>query len=100
MLFLSYFGLFCLVGMAILIFIVNKELKKQLPTEQEKQIMVTCGLISKDEKNKKILRSQCQLLRTFDFVYNNFENYPTLKKMLDNKQLNKSEPFNVKADNK
>ena len=62
-LFFQYFGFFAFVGLIILAILVNKELKKQLPTEDEKKQLVSLGLIKKDEKKKKILREATMKLR-------------------------------------
>ena len=55
--FFQYFGFFAFIGCIVLVVLINKELKKQLPTEQEKQEMIKKGLIKGNEK-KRILRQQ------------------------------------------
>lgn len=63
MVFFTYFGIFAFVGVIIITILLNKELKKQLPTEQEKKELVEAGVISADCKDKKLLRSATQELR-------------------------------------
>ena len=63
MLFFTYFGIFAFVGVIIITILLNKELKKQLPTEQEKKELVESGIISTDCKDKKLLRSATTELR-------------------------------------
>lgn len=55
--FFQYFGFFAFIGCIVLIILVNKELKKQLPTEAEKKEMLAKGLITGSEK-KKVLREK------------------------------------------
>lgn len=63
MIFFTYFGIFAFIGVVVIFFLVNKELKKELPTEEEKQELIKAGAISSDCKDKKILRSATRELR-------------------------------------
>lgn len=49
-LFFQYFGLFSFIGVIILVILCNKELKKRLPTKEEKEDMIKKGLITGKEK--------------------------------------------------
>lgn len=56
--FFQWFGVFAFIGFIIISILVNKELKKQLPTPEEKKILITSGVIQPNEKNKKVLREK------------------------------------------
>ena len=62
-LFFQWFGFFAFIGAIVLFVMINKELKKQLPTEEEKQELIAQNLISANEKNKKVLRDKTLTLR-------------------------------------
>lgn len=62
-LFFQYFGFFTFIGMIILVILCNKELKKQLPTKEEKAELENLKLIKSGEKNKKVLRTATAKLR-------------------------------------
>lgn len=55
-LFFQYFGLFSLIGIIILFILCNKELKKRLPTKEEKEEMIRKGLIT--GKERKLVLSE------------------------------------------
>ena len=61
--FFQYFGVLAFILMIILIVLCNKELKKQLPTEEEKKQLIQFKLIKEGEKNKKVLRLATARLR-------------------------------------
>ena len=63
-LFFQYFGLFSFIGCIVLLILVNKEIKKQLPTIEEKQEMIKKGIITGKEK-KLVLRQ-----KTIQYRYN------------------------------
>lgn len=62
-LFFQYFGFFAFIGGLILVFLVRKDLKKQLPTEEEKKQLIDNKLIKDNEKSKKVLRQATLKLR-------------------------------------
>lgn len=62
-LFFQYFGFFAFIGSLIIVILVRKELKKQLPTEDEKKQLIDNKLIKENEKSKKILRQATLKLR-------------------------------------
>lgn len=62
-LFFQYFGVFTFIGMIILVILCNKELKKQLPTKEERVQLENMKLIKTGEKNKKVLRNATAKLR-------------------------------------
>lgn len=62
-LFFQYFGFFSFIGAMILFVLVSKELKKQLPSEEEKKQLISLKWISQDEKKKKVLREKTMKLR-------------------------------------
>lgn len=62
-LFFQYFGFFALIGSIILVILVRKELKKQLPTEEERKQLIALKMINADEKKKKVLRNATLKLR-------------------------------------
>ena len=76
--FFQYFGLFAFIGCIILLFLVRKELRKQLPTAEEKQDMINKHIITGKEK-KKVLRE-----KTLQYRYQKKFN-EELKKALANK---------------
>lgn len=55
-LFFQYFGFFSFIGAIILFILVKKELKRQLPTEDERKQLISLKMIKSDEKKKKVLR--------------------------------------------
>ena len=61
--FFQWFGVFAFIGTIIITILCNKELKKQLPTEEEKKILVASETIQPNEKNKKVLRAKTMELR-------------------------------------
>ncbi len=63
--FLSFFGLFCLIGCIVLFIMIKRLEKKQLPTEQERQALVKLGLLQVGETNKKVLREKTTAYRTY-----------------------------------
>lgn len=95
MIFFTYFGLFTFIGLIIISFLTSRELKKQLPTEAEKQMMVSIGLISSGEKNKKVLRHQTSIFRTVNVAFLYMREYPKLEIVIKN-----SKPYNVLAEDK
>lgn len=60
--FFQYFGLFAFIGCIVLFFLIRKELKKQLPTAEEKQEMIKKNIITGKEK-KKVLREKTLIFR-------------------------------------
>ena len=62
-LFFQYFGILSFILMIILIVMCNKELKKQLPSDDEKKQLIQYKLINENEKNKKVLRQATARLR-------------------------------------
>lgn len=61
--FFQYFGFFAFIAMIVLTIMIKKELKKQLPTAEEKEELIKNGFINSDCKDKKILRSATTKLR-------------------------------------
>ena len=55
-LFFQYFGICSLFGVIFLLIMCNKELKKRLPTKEEKEDMLKKGLIT--GKEKKLVLSE------------------------------------------
>jgi hypothetical protein len=80
-LFLQYFGLFCLVGLLISIVLIAKENKKMLPTTEELFELEELGLLKTGEKDKKVLRKQTAVLRTYKSFLKELER-------LNNEKLN------------
>lgn len=74
MIFFTYFGVFAFFGVGILFILVTRELKKELPTEEEKNELVKLGLIEPNCKDKKKLRAYTQQLRVFRSFQNNQKN--------------------------
>ncbi len=60
--FFEYFGFFSFIGCIILLILVQKELKKQLPTSDERAEMLQRGIITGKEK-KKVLRQKTMTYR-------------------------------------
>ena len=57
--FFQWFGVAAFIGMLVMTYLVNKELKKQLPTEAEKAEMLERKFISElnDKKQRQFVRS-------------------------------------------
>lgn len=65
MIFFTYFGVFAFFGVGILFVLVTRELKKELPTPEERQELIKLHLIDENCKDKKILRAYTTQLRVF-----------------------------------
>lgn len=51
--FFMYFGIFAFIGAIVLTILVNKELKKQLPTAEERKEMENFNILQSGKKYKK-----------------------------------------------
>lgn len=74
--FFQWFGVAAFIGMLVMTVLVNKELKKQLPTEVEKAEMLERKFISEQELNDK---KQRQLVRTITADFRVLKKYENLK---------------------
>ncbi len=71
--FFQWFGVASFFGVIAISAMARKELKKQLPTAEEKEELIKQGKISADCKNKKILRAataELRLVKQFEQKFN------------------------------
>jgi len=62
-LFFQWFGVLAFIGSIALFVMVRKVLKKEMPTEQEKQELIISGKVNSTCKKNSIWRSETQKLR-------------------------------------
>ena len=74
--FFQWFGVAAFIGMLVMTYLVNKELKKQLPTDVEKAEMLDRKFISEQVLNDK---KQRQLVRTITSDFRVLKKYENLK---------------------
>ena len=79
--FFQWFGVAAFIGMLVMTYLVNKELKKQLPTEVEKAEMLERKFISESELNDK---KQRQLVRSITADFRVLKKYENMKKASSN----------------
>ena len=74
--FFQWFGVAAFIGMLVMTYLVNKELKRQLPTEDEKSEMLARKFISEEQLNDK---KQRQLVRSITADFRVLKKYENLK---------------------
>lgn len=74
--FFQWFGVAAFIGMLVMTYLVNKELKRQLPTEDEKAEMLSRKFISEEQLNDKKHR---QLVRSITADFRVLKKYENLK---------------------
>ena len=80
--FFQWFGVAAFIGMLVMTYLVNKELKRQLPTEVEKAEMLDRKFISEVQLNDK---KQRQLVRSITADFRVLKKYENLKNASQNK---------------